>query len=65
MIGSLVFLPVTAGIFILLQKLLYHLSKQCRPLSDMCFIHHLPCVYVGSALFVKFHYMGARHYWAN
>ena len=28
------------------------------------FIHHLPCVYVGSALFVKFLYMGARPYWA-
>ena len=67
MIGSLAF-NVTAGIFILLQKLLYHLSKQCRPLSDICFIrfiHHLPCVYVGSALFVKFLYMGARLYWAN
>ena len=59
-------LHVTAVIFILLQKLLYHiLSKQCRPLSDICFIHHLVCVYVGSALFVKFLYMGARHYWAN
>ena len=65
MIGSLVLLHVTAGIFILLQKLLYHLSKQCRSLSDICFIHHLPCVNVGSALFVKFLYMGARHYWAN
>ena len=31
MIGSLVLLHVTAGIFIPLQKLLYHLSKQCRP----------------------------------
>ena len=64
-IGSLVLLHVTAGIFILFQKLLYHLSKQCRPLSDISFIHHLPCAYVGSALFVKFLYMGARHYWAS
>ena len=52
-------------IFILLQKLLYHISKQCRPLSDIFFIHNLPCVYVGSALIVKFLYMGAMHYWAN
>ena len=29
------------------------------------FIHHLPCVYVGSAIFVKFLYMDARLYWAN
>ena len=28
-------LHVTAMIFILLQKLLYHISKQCRPLSDI------------------------------
>ena len=53
MIGSLVLLHVTAGISILLQKLLYHLSKQCRPLSEICFIHNLPCVHVGSALYVK------------
>ena len=32
-IGSLVLL--TAVIFIILQKLLYHLTKQCRPLSDI------------------------------
>ena len=36
-IGSLVLLHVTAVIFILLQKLLYHISKQCRPLSDIFF----------------------------
>ena len=36
-IGSLVLLHVTAMIFILLQKLLYHISKQCRPLSDIFF----------------------------
>ena len=64
MIGSLVLLHVTAGISIRLQKLWYHFSKQCRRLSDICFIHHLPCVYVGSALFVKFLNMGARHDWA-
>ena len=34
-IGSLVLLHVTAMIFILLQKLLYHISKQCRPISDI------------------------------
>ena len=61
-IGSLVLLHVTAVIFILLQKLLCHVNKQCRPLSD---IFSLPCVYVGLALFVKFLYMGARLYWAN
>ena len=32
-IGSLVLLHVTALLSILLQKLLYHISKQCRPLS--------------------------------
>ena len=32
-IGSLALL--TAVIFIILQKSLYHLSKQCRPLSDI------------------------------
>ena len=32
-IGHLVLL--TAVIFIILQKLLYHLTKQCRPLSDI------------------------------
>ena len=32
-LGSLVLL--TAVIFIILHKLLYHLSKQCRPLSDI------------------------------
>ena len=64
-IGGLMLLHVTTVIFILLQKLLYHISKQCRHLSDIFFIHHLPCLYVGSALFVKFLFVCARHYWAN
>ena len=34
-IGSLLLLHVTALILILLQKLLYHKSKQCRQLSDI------------------------------
>ena len=34
-IESLVLLHVTAMIFILLQKLFYHIRKQCRQLSDI------------------------------
>ena len=52
-IGSLVLLA--AVIFIILQELLLHLSKQCRPSSDI-----ISFTYVGSALFVKFLYMGAH-----
>ena len=41
LIGSLMLLRVTTVVFILLQKLLYHISKQCRPISD---IFHSPSV---------------------
>ena len=54
---------LTAVIFIILQKLLYHVCKQCNVIRHY-FIHHLPCVYVGSALFIKFPCIGARNYWA-
>ena len=43
-IGSLVLLHVTAVLFILLQKLLYHISKQCRPLSDIFYSPSALCL---------------------
>ena len=57
-------LHVTAVIFILLQKLLYHISKQCRPLSDIfsftiCLVSTLDLHCLSNS------FMGAGHYWAN
>ena len=59
-IGCLVL--VTVVIFILFTEIVVSFKQPVLTLIRHYFIQNQPCVYVGSVLFVKFLYMGARQY---